>query len=122
MSLINKKLVYEVSEDNGHSWQAVKYKEIEEEIGRSYLDTRLMLANLDNGLVVVTPFAKYRARSCGNPYLRRGKSSVYHKMSDDGKTSICGAASIDYGFEIVYREKILTSMTCGNCLLKRKVK
>ncbi len=120
MSLIKDNLVYEISVDDCHSWSKIDHKEAEELIRKSYSDGGLMVANLQDGLIVVTPFGKFRARSRGTPYLRRG-TGVYHKMIDD-KISVCGAASIDNDFEIVYRVKVLESMTCINCLIGRKTR
>lgn len=124
MASLTDDMIYEKSTDGGESWEEADYQDVEHIIRRCYTDGGLMLANLMDGLVVVTPKGKFRARQDGSPYLRRGHGfdRPYHILSDDGKTSRCGAAHVEHGYELVYRERVLESMTCTNCLIGRKVR
>ena len=68
----------------------------------------------------------------GFRYLQRARSkdtgrwreaSLYHNISEDGETSVCGAVKNGQnGFGIVNRTiKALRSMTCSNCRQGRVV-
>jgi hypothetical protein len=117
-------MVYEISTDGGKNWQEVEYEEVEQAVRRCYTDGGIILANLHDGVIVITLRGKFRARPFGNPYLRKttGFDRPSHIVCEDGQTSKCGAASVGGGYELVYREKVLESMTCTNCLTGRKVR
>ena len=52
----------------------------------------------------------------------RNEPSIYHILAENGKTSMCGHATLGVnGFEIVVKErKVLKSMTCLNCQLGKR--
>lgn len=122
---INENVVCELSTDDCRTWQEIDPLRVEQDIRRSYRDGGLMIANLLDGMTVVTPTGKYRARMLGDPYLRRksGLDKPFHIIGEDGQTSRCGAANVQgKGYQVVYREKVLESMLCANCLIGRKVR
>ena len=64
-------------------------------------------------------------------HRRKGKfedvfypASAYHRIGDDGVSSLCGAAKAgESGYEIVFKKKkLLSSRICNNCMkgIKRK--
>ena len=56
-------MVYEKSEDSGVTWKQVSKEKVESALNLAYIDGGLMMANMIAGLVVVTPYGKYRIQS-----------------------------------------------------------
>ena len=56
-------MIYEKSIDDGITWKPTDKVATQIALNNAYVDGGLMMANLIAGLVVVTPYAKYRVRN-----------------------------------------------------------